>query len=108
MGTLKAEGDALRLGLIVGRVDRQDVVAWADQVIRSDRTAEAPVLLDLAVGVQEPIADIVSLLNQVPGQIDRAAVGRHLARQLREAPAAEALAGELKALGGRNRSLPRS
>lgn len=60
MGTLKAEADALRLGLIVGLVDRQDVVVWADQVIRSDRTAEAPVVLDLAVGAQQPIADIVS------------------------------------------------
>jgi hypothetical protein len=85
VGTVKSDADALRLGLIVGLIDRQHVVAWADQLIRSDRVAEAPVVLDLAVATHHSVADVVSLLHQVPGDVDRATVGRRLATQLRGA-----------------------
>ena len=84
METLKAEAEALRVGLLVGLVDRDRIVAWADSAILADRAPEAPVVLDLALAGHKPVAEIVSLLSQVPGEVDQSVVGRRLAGQLRE------------------------
>jgi hypothetical protein len=91
MATLKADAEALRLGLILGLVHPNRVIAWADRIIMADRTVEAPVVLDLALAADRPLAELVSLLGEVPGTVDAAAVGRRLARQLREALAADTL-----------------
>src|SRR5262245_29325794 len=79
---LKADAEALRLGLIDGLVSPELVVAWADRVILADRAMEAPTVLDLALAARSPLAELVSLLGAVPGDVDRAAVGRRWARWL--------------------------
>ena len=83
--TLKSDAETLRLALLTRLVDAAAVVAWADRLILADRIAEAPVVLDLSLAGSRPTADIVELLGQVPGTIDQAAVGRHVAAQLRRA-----------------------
>ena len=82
--TLRTEAESLRLALILGLIDAHAVVGWADSVIMSDRSSEAPVVLDLSLAAQKPVAELVSLLGQVSGDVDKAAVGRELAGQLRE------------------------
>jgi hypothetical protein len=85
MSTLKSDAEALRLGLIAGTTSIGEVVAWADSVILSDRSGEAPTVLDLSVSSRRPVADVVSLLSAVPGAADPRDVGRRLAIQLRTA-----------------------
>lgn len=84
MRTLKADAEALRLGLIVGLVHPNQVVAWADGIIMANRAVEAPVVLDLTLAADRPLAELVSFLGEVPGTVDAAAVGRRVAKQLRE------------------------
>lgn len=67
MSTLKDDAEALCLGLIGGTTSIGDAVAWADSVILSDRSAEAPAVLDLSVSSRRPVADVLSLFSAVPG-----------------------------------------
>jgi hypothetical protein len=68
IGPLKADAEALRLGLIAGLVDHTTVVEWTDRLILSDRASEAPVVLDLALAAEKSLAEVVSLLGEIPGE----------------------------------------
>lgn len=80
--SLKAEAEGLRLGLIAGLVDVDAVVAWADRLILADQADGAPVLFDLSLSGGRKIADVISLLGEVPGAADPAAIGRRMAADL--------------------------
>ena len=82
MDGMKNDAEALRLGLLAGMVDRSEIVAWADERVATDRAAEAPALLDLSLGAEKSVADLVSLLGALPGASDTGNVGRRLARQI--------------------------
>lgn len=88
---MKSDSETLRLGLITGLIDVTMVVEWADQQILSDRADEAPALLDLSLASRKSVAEVVSLLGEVPGLVEPEAIGRRLVGML----AAKFRAGEI-------------
>jgi hypothetical protein len=82
MGTIQDMAHTLRIGLIGGYVSITDVVAWADALIGENRGEVVPQLFDLALLRSTDLARAVSLLGEVPGEIDRSAVGREIASLL--------------------------
>jgi broad specificity phosphatase PhoE len=79
---VKAEAEGLRLGLIAGLVDVDAVVAWADRLILDDQADGAPVLFDLSLSGGRKVADVISMLREIPGAAHPAAVGRRMAADL--------------------------
>ena len=82
--TLKTDAEVLRLGLVLGLIDRSAIVAWADELILADRAAEIPVAFDLSTSATTPLSDVITQLGRVPGEIDPQAIGRRVAGHLRE------------------------
>ncbi|HET7585856.1 MAG TPA: hypothetical protein VFK13_13150 [Gemmatimonadaceae bacterium] len=82
MDTVKDDAEVLRLGLVTGLVRRDAVVVWADGLVAANRGREIPVLLDLSLGARKSVAELVSLLGEIPGTARPANVGRRLAREI--------------------------
>src|SRR5688572_3262423 len=82
MESIKDRAELLRMGLIGGYVSIPEVVSWADGLIGEDHGRVVPQLFDLALLQPIDIGRALILLGEVPGDVDRRAVGRELARLL--------------------------
>ncbi len=79
---LKFDAEVLRLELVTGVSEVSEVVAWADRVVLADLANDAPVLFDLSLAANRSVAEVVSLLGEVPGKVEPADVGRRVAGEL--------------------------
>lgn len=84
-GTIRDQAHALRAGLLAGYAAVSDVIAWADLLIAEDRGREVRELFDLALVRPNDVGRAVSLLGEVPGELNAGEVGRHIAKLVREA-----------------------
>ena len=78
---IKTEADALRIGLSTGIYTVADVIRWADRLIET-RNAPHPAIFALSLAVNEPSANVVSRLFDVPGEAEHTEVLRFLLRDL--------------------------
>ena len=83
--TLKTDAEVLRLGLILGLVDRSAVTAWADALIVAGPPAAMSMVFDLSLATAQPTSAIISHLRDVPGTLDHRAIGRRLAGMMHAA-----------------------
>lgn len=69
MPPLREEAETLRLGLLMGLVEPEEVVAWADRVIIE--LAAPPIeVIDIAMASRQPADEVARLLARVPGPAD--------------------------------------
>ncbi|SOD02119.1 hypothetical protein SAMN05216486_10259 [bacterium JGI 053] len=95
----KQEAEALRVAITRGFAAVADAVAWADRVIVADPRPDWA-LLDISLAGRGSPADMITLLRDVPGEVDHESVMRDvLARMLRaldaDAARAERIANSL-------------
>ena len=83
VATIKDTAHTLRSGLIGGYVSITDVVVWANGLIAEDGGLAVPQLFDLALLRPADLGRAVSLLGEVPGEVDPGTVGREIASRLR-------------------------
>jgi hypothetical protein len=82
MGTQKNEAERLRIAVEGGWVPIADVVAWADRQIE-EAPQPHPSLVDLALAHNRTREEVASLLDAVPGSVDRVEVMRSCLSDLR-------------------------
>jgi len=72
---LREEAETLRLGLVMGLVSPEAVIAWADGVVME--MANPPIeVIDVAAATRQPLDELARLLKRVPGPADLTA-GAH-------------------------------
>ncbi len=79
MESIKERAQVLRMGLIGRYVSIPDVVSWADALIAQDHGLVVSQLFDLALLRPTDLGRAISLLGDIPGEIDRRVVGREIA-----------------------------
>ena len=72
---LKDEAETLRVAIAAGLATVADAVAWADRVIVAEPRPD-PALLDISLAGRGSAAAMISLLRDVPGEVDRVKVVR--------------------------------
>ena len=66
---LREEAETLRLGLVMGLVSPQLVIAWADRVVME--MANPPIeVIDVAAATRQPPDELARLLKRLPGPAD--------------------------------------
>ena len=72
---LREEAETLRLGLVMGLVSPEAVIAWADGVVME--MANPPIeVIDVAAATRQPLDELARLLKRVPGPAELTA-GAH-------------------------------
>jgi hypothetical protein len=66
------QAEALRLLLLMGVIDKSEIISWADGVIDS-QNAVPGWLLDVSLSANEDVSTLVMRLRDLPGEWDRMA-----------------------------------
>ena len=89
----KEEAEALRVAITRGFATVADAVAWADRVIVADPRPDWA-LLDISLAGRGSPADMITLLREVPGEVDHERVMRGVLACMLRALDADAARGE--------------
>jgi hypothetical protein len=79
MPTLRDEAETLRLGLLMGLVHPEGIIAWADRGVAEEPTPPIE-LIDISLASGQPPDELARLLKIVPGPADLASVGFSISR----------------------------
>jgi hypothetical protein len=87
---MREEAETLRLGLLAGLTQPEEVIAWADRVITE---LEVPPieLIDIALATGRPSHELLRMLRLLPGPADLALAAHHYLGLIHQ----RQLAGEL-------------
>lgn len=74
MSSIKQEAERLRLHLLMGLIDRNRVVAWADATIKVMKETPFIELIDVSLAGDQALPEMAQLLRAIPGEEDLAIV----------------------------------